>query len=150
MQNWFMEYWWVLGGSVVLIDLIVGANFALVWTGVALLATGVFSLLFPSITLFWQLCFFAIVELVCLWVWRYAIIKRTKSRSDRPDLNKRLQSHVGQIYVLTRDVVDGKSAIKIHDSDWLVNCDQPLSKGSRVKVRRVEGMTLLVEKENES
>ncbi len=144
VENWQYWHWWVLGCSVALLDLILGANFAFVWTGVALLITGVFALFFPSTAGVWQWCFFAIFELVCLWIWRYVIVKRAQSHSDRPDLNKRLQSHVGQIYELTRDVVDGKSAIKIHDSDWLVSCAEPLTAGSRVKVQRVDGVTLIV------
>lgn len=148
IENWQYWHWWVLGLGFAVFDLILGVNFAFVWTGIALLVTGLFVLLFPTTSIAWQLCFFAVFELVCLWAWRYLIIKKTKIRSDRPDLNKRLQSYVGQVHELTREVVDGKSAIKIHDADWLVKCSEALPVGTRVTVRRVEGMTLIVEKEN--
>ena len=59
-------------------------------------------------------------------------------------------AHIGNIYNLSEDVVDGRSKAKIGDSFWLVEIDEPLKKGAKIKIIDVkDGLILIAQKASE-
>ena len=64
------------------------------------------------------------------------------------NLNDIAGSHIGKIYQLSQDIVDGRGKAKVGDSFWLVESkNENLKKGDKVKVTGViDGVILEVEK----
>lgn len=79
--------------------------------------------------------------------WVYTKLLKTNSEKNK-HLNDIAGSHIGKIYQLSQDVVDGRSKAKVGDSFWLVESkDENLKKGNKVKVVGViDGVVLEVEK----
>lgn len=79
--------------------------------------------------------------------WVYTKLLKTNSEKNK-NLNDIAGSHIGKIYQLSQDVVDGRSKAKVGDSFWLVESkDENLKKGNKVKVVGViDGVVLEVEK----
>jgi len=63
-------------------------------------------------------------------------------------LNDMAGAHIGKVYNLSQDVVDGRAKAKVGDSFWLIQTENDdLKKGDKVKVIGVEdGVILKVEK----
>jgi membrane protein implicated in regulation of membrane protease activity len=82
------------------------------------------------------------VASVVVW-WR--IGRRPKEEvNDQPFLNRRSQGYVGRLFTLDKPIVGGFGTVKIDDTLWRVTGpDTPA--GSRIKVVRADGPTLIVE-----
>ena len=64
--------------------------------------------------------------------------------TDRPFLNRRADGYVGRVFTLDKPIVDGVGTVRIDDTVWRVSGpDCPA--GSRVKIARADGVSLLVE-----
>jgi membrane protein implicated in regulation of membrane protease activity len=132
--------WFVLGTVLLLLELVApGAIF--LWFGIAAFAVGVLAM---AITLPWQLqiLVFAALSLVLVFVYRRYFRARTEE-SDRPFLNNRGEAVIGQSFVLTDAINQGRGKIRIGDTDWRVS-GPDLPKGERVTVTGVDGALLQV------
>ena len=71
-----------------------------------------------------------------------------KNSEKNKNLNDIAGSHIGKIYQLSQDMVDGRAKAKVGDSFWLVESkNENLKKGDKVKVTGViDGVILEVEK----
>ena len=52
-------------------------------------------------------------------------------------------NYIGKVYNLTEDVTDGRSKAKVGDTVWLVEINEPLKKGDKVKITGVDGGVVL-------
>ena len=79
--------------------------------------------------------------------WAYAKILNKTSEKNKY-LNDIAGAHIGKVYQLSEDVVDGRSKAKVGDSFWLVQTDDDnLKKGNKVKVVGTQdGVILKVKK----
>ena len=149
MEHMFAEltYWHWLGLGILLmiLDLVIGANFFLIWIGVAAITTAIIDIIIPGLDWQYQMSFFALASVMLAFIWKKYTI--TSSGSDSK-LNKRSQQYIGRTFSVVKAVKNGRGKIKIGDSVWAVTCDSDLPIGTDVKVVSVNGVILCVEKDN--
>ena len=139
-----MSAWhWLIAGGVLLALELLGAAGYLLWLGMAALCVSalqatapqpwqtqwlLFSLLGSCVTALW-------------WRWQRRLLKK---KDPAAAINQRNQQLIGQSATLLEAVVDGHSRIRIGDTSWPVRCDTPLPAGSKVIIRQLDGIYLLV------
>lgn len=134
--------WLILGLVLFALELLAPGMF-LVWLGLAAFLVGVIGLV---IDWSWQaqILAFALFAMAAVPIWR------RMARDDGPEdgnrfLNQRAQALVGRVFTLDKPITDGHGAIRVDDTIWRV-AGPDCSAGSRVKVVRAEGVSLIVEK----
>ena len=133
---------WIVAGLVLLaLELVVPGGF-LLWMGVAGIITGIIAFFQP---IGWPLewLIFGVLSLVSIAIW----VRWNRSRgvtSDRPYLNRRTDSLIGQEAVLEQPIVQGFGRIALGDTVWRVaGPDMPV--GQRVRIVGSDGAVLRVE-----
>lgn len=133
---------WAIGGVLLLIAEIVAPGFFLMFIGGAVIATGVFTLLFglgvPA-----QLALFAIYSVIALMIGR-RVYARAPSDSSDPLLNNRVARLVGKSVSVVEAVDAHHGRVRVGDSEWNAR-GGPAAAGERVRVTGVDGNCLTVE-----
>lgn len=145
MLDWFSSGWvWIVLGLVLVGGEMLAPGVFLLWFGLAALLTGV---IIGLTGLAWQgaLLVFAGLAILCVLAGR-AITRR---RSDEPDiaagLNDRGRQLIGKVFKLEATMAGGEGRIRVGDSSWRVTGPELLA-GTEIRVVRVDGATLVVEK----
>ncbi len=136
--------WFILGCSLILLEIFIPGTFVL-WLGIAALLAAGFAFIVPeAITL--QLIIMAVASLATVLIGRklYRKIGDTSDSSAEP-LNNRTARYIGHITYTESDIINGRGRIKIEDSSWLCECTQDLPKGHKVKITGANGTLLIVE-----
>lgn len=137
-------HWFIFGGALLIVEMLVPSTLFL-WPGVAAFIIGLLTLIIPSLEWPVAVAIWAILSVVTVAGW-------TKYRKTHPaqqtenGLNDRGQQFVGQVYVLTRPLENGKGEIKAGDTVWAVTGSDTLPAGVNVRVTGFEGARLTVEK----
>jgi len=138
----FILYWLTFAFVLIIMELIVGASFMLLWLGLSAAMVGVMIAIFPiliwpyTIVLF---TVFACTSIVCGKLFN----KYFKRRAGVSGLNQRTEKYVGQVFVLIEPIANGRGKIKIGDSTWIVTGpDSP--EGTPVRVIGAIGVILQV------
>ena len=76
----------------------------------------------------------------CAIYWKF-IRPLAEHRNDQPLLNRRGEKLVGQRFVLTEAIVNGRGKVSVGDGSWLAEGPE-LPAGSEVEVVAVDGTTL--------
>ena len=143
--------WFAIGVFLILAELFVPGTY-LIWFGFSAFMMGII-VSFISLTVVETLVCFALISAVFAGFGWYAyakILNKTKVPEKYKYLNDMAGAHIGKIYNLSEDVVDGRSKAKIGDSFWLVEIDEPLKKGAKIKIIDVkDGLILIAQKANE-
>ncbi len=137
LGNW---NWFIIGGILLAIEVLAPGTYML-WLGLAAIATGVIGFILP---LSWQVLIvvFAVLAIVSVLVGR-KLQPRAEPDSDRPFLNRRADAFVGRVFTLEEPIVGGAGRVRVDDTTWRVTGpDCPA--GTRVKVERADGATLIV------
>jgi membrane protein implicated in regulation of membrane protease activity len=138
-------HWLILGGALLILELLGGAGY-LLWLGLAALSVASVVALLP---LGWagQWLLFSLLALLFTGGWWYWQRQRLQGKHHDPasQLNQRPQQWLGQEAILQQDVVNGLSRVRLGDSVWPVRCKQHLVAGAAVRVTAVDGITLIVE-----
>ena len=115
----------------------------MLWLGLAALLVGLISLV---VDWSWQLqCVaFAAFALASIPLWR-RLAKQVGGPTDQPFLNRRAEALVGRMFTLEKPIIGGVGAVSVDDTVWRVRGDD-IPAGSRVKVTRVDGVTIYVER----
>ncbi|MGX5733910.1 NfeD family protein [Bosea thiooxidans] len=135
---------WVILGLLLIGGELLAPGVFLIWLGLAALLTG---LVVGLTGLGWQgaMLVFAALAVACVIGGRLL----TRRRSEEPDaatgLNDRGRQLIGKVFRLETTMTGGEGRIRVGDSSWRVIGPELLA-GSEVKVVRVEGATLVVEK----
>jgi membrane protein implicated in regulation of membrane protease activity len=132
--------WFVAGGILLIAEILIPGVF-LLWLGLAALIVGAIALV---VDLPWQLQFviFAALSLAAVPLWRRLSYAST---TDQPFLNRRTEALIGRIFTLEKPIIGGVGAVSVDDTVWRVTgADAPA--GSRIKVTRVDGVTIYVER----
>ena len=87
---------------------------------------------------------FAAFALALIPLWR-RLAKQVGGPTDQPYLNRRADVLVGRMFTLEKPIIGGVGAIAVDDTVWRVRGDDSPA-GSRVKVTRVDGATIYVER----
>ena len=140
MLDWFASFggWaWIALGLVLIGGETLAPGVFLLWLGLAALLTG----------MAWQGAWlvFAAFAVASVLVGRVA----TRRKAEEPDaahgLNDRGRQLIGRVFKLEATMTGGEGRIRVGDSSWRVTGPELLA-GSEVRVVRVEGATLIVEK----
>ena len=137
-------HWFGLGITLVILDLLLGTSFFLLWLGVWGLIVGVVLWLAPTLSWEYQFIIYAIGAVTCIFFW-HSYLKNNPTQSDKPRLNRRSEQYIGRTFTLEEAIVNGRGKIKVDDSTWRVEGDD-LPQGVKVKVVSVSGVVLHVEK----
>lgn len=138
------QLWLILGGILLLIELLGTAGYAL-WCGVAAVIVALLTFLFPINTQLQWLLFSAITLIVAIVWWRWSRT-RTDKRSKAKLLNRPNLKLIGTRHTLIKPVVNGYGRVNIADSSWRVKSKTDLPEGTNVIVEAIEGNTLVVTK----
>ncbi|HEV7256563.1 MAG TPA: NfeD family protein [Bosea sp. (in: a-proteobacteria)] len=141
---WLGAWGWVILGLILIGGEVFAPGVFLIWLGLAALLTGAV----VGITgIGWQAAalVFAGFSLVSVVVGRLL----TRRKGEEPDaatgLNDRGRQLIGKVFRLETTMTGGEGRIRVGDSSWRVIGPELLA-GSEVRVIRVEGATLVVEK----
>jgi membrane protein implicated in regulation of membrane protease activity len=134
--------WFILGGLLLLIEVIAPGTFML-WLGLSAIMVGLVSLV---IAWPWQAQFaaFGALSIVSILVWRQFSPKLDEVRA-QPFLNRRAEGFVGRVFTLEKPIVDGSGSVKIGDTIWQVR-GPDLPAGTRIKVVDADGATLVADR----
>lgn len=147
MLDWFgsLGGWsWVVLGLVLIGGELLAPGVFLIWLGLAALVTG---LVVGLTGIGWQAAalVFAALSVACLFAGRAL----TRRKAEEPDaamgLNDRGRQLIGRVFKLEATMTGGEGRIRVGDSSWRITGPELLA-GSEVRVVRVEGATLVVEK----
>ena len=134
--------WFIAAGILLILEVLLPGTFML-WLGLAALLVGLISL---AVDWSWQLqcAAFAAFALASIPLWR-RLAKQVGGPTDQPFLNRRAEALVGRMFTLEKPIIGGVGAISVDDTVWRVRGDD-IPAGSRVKVTRVDGVTIYVER----
>ncbi|MBR2299368.1 MAG: NfeD family protein [Alphaproteobacteria bacterium] len=140
--------WFAIGLLFVLAEMFVPGTY-LIWFGFAAFVMGILISVF-TLTATETLVLFALISAAFSGLGWYAyakVLNKTKVVEKYKYLNDMAGAYIGKVYNLSEDVVDGRSKAKVGDSFWLVEIDEPLKKGAKVKIKDVkDGVILVAEK----
>ncbi|WP_224703585.1 NfeD family protein [Devosia aquimaris] len=133
---------WIVAGLVLLALELFLPGGILLWMGIAGIATGLLTMLQP---LAWPLqwLIFGVLSLAGIAIW-LRIARNRPARTDRPFLNQRADSFIGQDVVLEQAIVQGYGRVAMGDTVWRV-AGPDLPVGQRVRIVGSQGAVLLVE-----
>ena len=135
--------WLILAGLFFALELAAPGIF-LIWFGIAAAVVGGLALVF-DVSWQVQLVLFAVIAVVAVVLARKFL--RTDDRSaERPFLNRRAQQHVGKSYVVAESITNGYGKVRVGDTLWRAE-GPDVAEGTRVRVTRADGATLVVEPE---
>ena len=134
--------WIILGVVLIGIELVAPGAFFL-WLGLAAIATG---LLDAVLDLSWQASglLFALLSVGAVVLGRFVTRSKTQPEAEGAPLNQRGQSLVGRVFTLETPIKDGEGRIRVDDSSWRVTGADRFA-GSKVRIVRIEGSTLVVD-----
>ncbi len=135
--------WFIAAGLLLILEILLPGTFML-WFGVAALLVGLISLVVDWSWHF-QLVAFVGFAVASIPLWR-RLVAKVDGATDQPFLNRRADALVGRMFTLEKPIVDGIGAISVDDTVWRVRGDD-IPAGSRVKVTRVDGATVFVERQ---
>lgn len=143
-SNLTFWHWFILGGALIIIEMLVPSTLFL-WPGVSALIVGVLKLSVPALTWPVAISIWAVLSVVTVVGWtKY----RKAHPAELPDtgLNQRGQQFIGQVYILSKPLENGKGEIKAGDTVWAVTGHGSLPAGVNVRVTGSDGAVLVVEK----
>ena len=142
-----MAWWiWLLGGlALLLLEMATPGGFFFLFFGSAALAVGLLAA--GGVEQDWlQVVVFSVLSVGSLLIFRGPLMRRMAHRQGGAPVD----AIAGQTATLTEDVAPvGLGKAELRGSSWNAQnaSDQPMRKGQRVRVERVEGLTLIVRPE---
>ena len=142
--------WFTFGLILVLLELFLPGTY-LIWFGLAAFVMGILVnfVLLSGVEILVCFAFVSALFAGIGWYVYTKIINKSKVPEKYKYLNDMAGAHIGKVYNLSEDAVDGRAKAKIGDTFWLVEVDGNLKKGDKVKIMGVEkGVVLKAEKYN--
>ncbi len=142
--------WFTFGLILVLLELFLPGTY-LIWFGLAAFVMGILVnfVLLSGVEILVCFAFVSALFAGIGWYVYTKIINKSKVPEKYKYLNDMAGAHIGKVYNLSEDAVDGRAKAKIGDTFWLVEVDGNLKKGDKVKIIGVEkGVVLKAEKYN--
>lgn len=144
INEMLFTHWFWLGLAILLIifEVVLGANFFLLWVGLLAALVGIVAGLFPHLMWQYQVLLFSVGSIGSIGLWYY-YLKTARTKTDRPTLNRRAEQYIDRTFVLSDPIVNGRGKIEVDDSMWRVEGPE-LPAGTRVVVVGVDGVILKV------
>ncbi|MDP6952344.1 MAG: NfeD family protein [Alphaproteobacteria bacterium] len=140
VQYW---HWWIAGVAFIILEILLPGTLFL-WLGVSAGVTGLLLLALPEFDWRYQMLVFSALSIVSIYVGR-KFWRPGQVETDRPDLNRRGDQHIGRVYTLAEPISNGRGRARVGDSLWLV-AGEDMPVGTEVKVIDVDGTVLNVER----
>ena len=140
LTNW---HWFILAVILFVFEVFAPGAFFM-WIAIAAAIMGLIISMFSGMTWEYQLFLFSILSVASLFVWRKFAAGDT-AVTDQPQLNKRGMQYVGRVFTLEEPIVNRYGRIRVDDTTWKIHGDDS-EVGDTVKVLKIEGTVLLVEK----
>jgi len=147
MVDWIFSLggWaWVILGLVLIGCEVLSPGIFLLWFGLAALVTGA---VVGLTGMAWQGAWLVFAALAVASVLIGRLV--TRRRGEEPDaahgLNDRGRQLIGRVFKLEATMAGGEGRVRVGDSSWRVTGPELLA-GTEIRVVRVEGATLVVEK----
>jgi membrane protein implicated in regulation of membrane protease activity len=139
-------HWLVLGLLLVLAELASAGGFYIIFFGVAALVVGVLAGLGIAGPLWIQLLLFSVLSVATLLLFRGRLLEWMQPDPQRPEVD----ALVGAIGLATEDLAPGVvGRVEVRGATWSARNTAPgaVVRGTRIRVVRVDGLTLDVEPE---
>jgi len=137
MMNFDHIDWLMLGLSLSILEMLLPGIF-MIWIGIAALLTSL--VVYFGAGLYVQIGAFVIFSIIAT-----LLGKKIYDKLDVKNyINQRSVDLIGEEATLLFDVENGKSRVKLFDSQWSVKTSEKLKKGDKVKVVSVNGNILHV------
>lgn len=144
-----MEYAWILWFFIAIVFAVIeilNVSFFMIWFGVGSLFSMVISLFTTNLII--QFLTFFIVSIILLFMTRKLTSKFSKGEVTHTNIN----AVIGKIGIVTKDIIqfDKPGLVKVSGEIWsAIAVDRnPILKNETIKVIKVEGVKLIVQKEN--
>ncbi|MDR0645520.1 MAG: NfeD family protein [Elusimicrobiota bacterium] len=136
--------YWLIAGLLLLIGEIFTLDFSLSCFGLACFVAALASAL--GLGLHWQLGICAAVIVILFFTLRPLAFKYfIKAKSYKSNVDEFI-GKTASVYEV--DIADAKKAkVKFDADEWAVAADEPLKNGDIVKISKIDGITLIVNKE---
>jgi membrane protein implicated in regulation of membrane protease activity len=147
MLDWFASLggWaWVVLGLILIGAEMLAPGIFLLWFGLAALLTGA---VIGLTGIGWQgaLLVFAVLAIASVLAGRAITRRRDQEPDAASGLNDRGRQLIGKVFKLEATMTGGEGRIRVGDSSWRVTGPELLA-GAEIRIVRVEGATLVVEK----
>jgi inner membrane protein len=139
-------HWFGLATALVILEVLVGASFFLLWLGICACIIAILLSIFPEIEWQFQLLIFSVQAVACIVYWRFNL-KNKLTVTDKPNLNRRSEQYIGKVFTLADPIENGRGKIQVDDSFWKVE-GPDLPVGTKIKVIGVDGVILKVDAES--
>ncbi|MCU7924530.1 MAG: NfeD family protein [Candidatus Thiodiazotropha sp. (ex Dulcina madagascariensis)] len=142
-----LDYWhWFILAVLLMILEVFSPGAFLLWMGLAAGVVGLLLLFLPDLG--WQMQFLAFALFsVGIIVAVRAFLKRRPIETDQPYLNRRGEQYLNRIFTLKEPIINGEGKIHVDDSTWKIH-GEDCPAGSQVKVTGVQGVVLLVSRDD--
>jgi membrane protein implicated in regulation of membrane protease activity len=131
MSYW---HWWMLAVALLVLEFLAIGTFGsfFLWPAIAAVAIGFLTLLYPTLSVEYQILILAMVAIVSVMIGRAYLGKHPLS-SDEPFLNLRGAELVGRSFIVSEAIVNGSGRILVDDGSWRVE-GPDCAVGTEVKV----------------
>jgi len=133
--------WFVLFIILILIEIFT-VGLVSIWFAIGSIAAMIVSLFTDSFLI--QLCSFIVVSLITLFLMK-PLVKKFKNTSIIPTNIDRIIGKKGE--VIQKISHNSYGQVKIMGNVWTASCEEELEEGTRVIVKKIDGVKLIVEKE---
>lgn len=139
-------HWLVLGLLLVLAELATAGGFYVIFFGIAALTVGVLAGFGMAGPLWVQLLLFSVLSVATLAIFRARLLSWVQHDPQRPEID----TLVGAIGVASEELTPGTvGRVEVRGAAWTARntTGAPVSRGARIRVVRVDGLTLDIEPE---
>ncbi len=127
-------HWWILAAALLMLEFLAIGTFGsfFLWPAIAAVTIGFLTLLFPMLSVEYQILILAMVSIISVVIGRVYLGKHPLS-TDEPFLNLRGAELIGRTYYVNDAIVNGIGRINVDDGSWRVE-GPDCSVGTLVKV----------------
>jgi len=139
-MDWWI--WLLLGLMLLLAELVTPGGFYIIFFGVGALIVGVLAGFEAAGPPWFQYILFSLVSVTALWLFREKLLQLTRAAP-----SESVDNLVGETAVSLDDIpVNGIGKAEMRGTSWNARNvgDQPLARGQRTRVERIEGLTIFV------
>ena len=139
-------HWLVLGLLLVLAELATAGGFYVIFFGIAALTVGVLAGFGMAGPLWVQLLMFSVLSVATLVIFRARLLSWVQHDPQRPEID----TLIGEIGVASEELIPGTvGRVEVRGAAWTARntTGTPVSRGTRIRVVRVDGLTLDIEPE---
>ncbi len=138
-------HWWMLAAALLTLEFLALGTFGsfFLWPAIAAAIIGFLTLLFPMLSLEYQVIILGLVSIVSVLVGRLYLGKYPLG-NDEPFLNRRGAELVGRTYYVSEAIVNGIGRIDVDDGSWCVE-GPDCSVGTHIKVVSAGNVRLKIE-----